>query len=56
MATRKKTNEIIFPDREATMRDVARFSVWAGINVHIEVTPIQKKSRKRKVDPKKPRA
>ena len=55
MATRKKTNEIIFPDREATMRDVARFSFWAGINVHIELTPIQK-TRKRKVDPKKPRA
>jgi hypothetical protein len=57
MATRKKRSDIIFPEREATMRDVVMFSLWAGVDMRLVVFPKPKKtSRKRKVDPKKPRA
>lgn len=57
MATRKKRSDIIFPEREATMRDVVMFSLWAGVDMRLVVFPKPKKtSRKRKVDPKKTRA
>jgi len=53
--TRKKQEDLILPNREATMRDMARFSHWAGVDFHIALTPIRKTPRKRKVDRKTPR-
>ena len=56
MATRKRS-EIIFPDREATIRDVARFSLWCGIPFTLALTPRRPEKKTRtKVDRKKPRA
>jgi hypothetical protein len=42
MATKKKKprkqTEIIFPDREAELRDLVAFATWAGVEFHLNLT------------------
>lgn len=34
---KKRSRDIIFPNRPATIRDVARFAHWAGVEFHFAV-------------------
>lgn len=39
MPTKKrKRTEIIFPNREAELRDVVAFATWAGVEFHLNLT------------------